>query len=322
MSAAESTARRSGELAELRAGGTDLGERRRSGVARGPIVDIERRIELTRVEWRTDAGANIGALVTIADVASDPKLAVGYPGLAAAAARLATPQIRRVGTIGGNLLQRTRCWYYRHPATSCLKKGGTDCPARAGNHRYGVLFDLGPCVAPHPSTLGMAFLAYDATVMTSHRAGLPMADLFGDGSDGTNDHQLVHGELLTTVSLPPPTPNERAAYFRAVGRVHAEWPLAETVVRIVVEDGTVTMAAIAVGGVAPVPLRLAGVESALLGMPATPSSFAKASALAAVGANPPPLTAYKATVLVGTVAEALERARSHRPDEQSTAAPG
>ncbi len=99
-------------------------------------------------------------------IAADAQIVRAYPGLAAAAGGLATPQIRHLATVGGNLAQRSRCWYFRNPHFDCFKKGGSDCPSRAGNHLYGVAFDLGPCVAPHPSTLAAALLAYDATVAT------------------------------------------------------------------------------------------------------------------------------------------------------------
>lgn len=293
---------------ELRAGGTDLTERRRSGVSRGPVADIGSRPELTTIERGADGGTSIGALVTIETIASDAGLRRDYPALAAAAGGLATPQIRRVGTVGGNLLQRSRCWYFRHPGTSCLKKGGDSCPARAGNHRLGVLFDLGECVAVHPSSLGTALLAYGARVRTEQRGSIPVADLFGDGGDGRRDHQLSAGDLLTTVRLPPPAAAELGGYFRAISRTYAEWPLAEAVVRLVLDGGRIAMAAVAAGGVAPVPLRLSAVEAALTGRPATAEVFTEAAARAADGANPLPLTGYKARLLVGTVTEALERA--------------
>jgi xanthine dehydrogenase YagS FAD-binding subunit len=302
-------------MSEVRAGGTDLGERRRSGVSHGPVLDLGRRQDLSTVEWNgSDGGATIGALVTIADLAADTRIGAAYPGLAAAADGLATPQIRRVATVGGNLLQRNRCWYFRHPATSCLKKGGTNCPARSGNHRYGVLFDLGPCVAPHPSTLGAALLAYEATVETDRRTALPIAELFGDGTVGTHDHQLEADELLTRVTLPPPVTSERAAYVRTTSRAYAEWPLAEAVVRLSIEyaegggNGTVAWAAVAVGGVAPVPLRMPRVEAALIGQPVTTTAFAAAAAYAIEDANPLPMTGYKTALLVGTITDVLERA--------------
>jgi xanthine dehydrogenase YagS FAD-binding subunit len=291
---------------ELRAGGTDLSERRRSGVSTGDVADIGARPDLARIE-RDPAGTRIGALVTVAEVAADPALGRHYPALTAAAGGLATPQIRRRATLGGSLLQRNRCWYYRHPHTDCLKKGGEHCPARAGNHRLGVLFDLGPCVAPHPSTVGMALLAYDAWTVTDRRDRLPVAELFGDGRDGRRDHHLADGELLTHVHLPPPVDGERGAYVRAIGRTYAEWPLVEAAARVVLDGGRIDRAAVAVGGVAPVPLRLPAVEAALVGREPTPEVFAAAAAGADAGATPLPMTGYKRQLLVGTVTEVLDR---------------
>ena len=222
--------------AEFRAAGTDLSERRRSGVSRGPLIDIasgERGMA-----WGADGAASIGALTTIAAIAADPRVAAAYPGIAASAQGLATPQVRHVATLGGNLAQRSRCWYFRNPHLDCLKKGGSTCPARAGNHLYGVAFDLGGCVAPHPSTMAAALLAYDARIVTNRRAGLGIAELLGDGSDGSADHALAAGEMITSVVLPAPLATERAAYKRAIGRAYAEWPLVEVCARAVVVDGT------------------------------------------------------------------------------------
>ena len=245
-----------GAAGEYRAGGTDLQQRLRSGVSPGPPVDLKRLAGLDRVEWDEHGGARIGALVPIATLAGDPRLAAAYPGLAQSAGALATPQVRAAGSLGGNLLQRNRCWYYRHPAISCLKKGGQDCPARTGNHLFGVCFDLGPCVAPHPSTLGMALLAYAAQIEVASSGSRPVAALYGDGSDGRHDHQLGEHEILAAVLMPEPLEGERTAYFRVISRALAEWPLVEAVVRLAVTDGTIEFARVAVGGVAPIPLRL------------------------------------------------------------------
>jgi xanthine dehydrogenase YagS FAD-binding subunit len=116
------------------------------------------------------------------------------------------------------LAQRTRCWYYRNPPLRCLKKGASGCPARDGNHLYGVAFDLGPCVAPHPSTLGTALLVYDGVIQTDRRGDLSIADLFGNGSDGTADNTLDDGERIVSVTLDAPLPRERAIYHRAISR--------------------------------------------------------------------------------------------------------
>jgi xanthine dehydrogenase YagS FAD-binding subunit len=293
---------------EYRAGGTDLQQRLRSGVSAGPPVDLLRLPGLDRVEWdEKHGGARIGALVPIASLAGDSRLAAAYPGLAQCAAALATPQIRASGTLGGNLLQRTRCWYYRHPAISCLKKGGEDCPARTGNHLFGVCFDLGPCVAPHPSTLGMALLAYDAEIDVAGGASRPVAALYGDGSDGRHDHQLGEHEILTAVLMPEPHQGERAGYLRAISRAPAEWPLVEAVARLAISHGTIDFARVAVGGVAPIPLRLRPVEEALEGGRATAEVIDEAASLAAEGASPLPMTRYKADLLPRAVRETLNR---------------
>ena len=218
-------------MPEFRAGGTDLSERRRSGVSRGQIVDLTPTDTMTGIAWGQDGAARIGAMVTIETLASDARVRNAYLGLAAAAASLATPQIRTVGTLGGNLAQRSRCWYFRNPHLACLKKGGPVCPARAGNHLYGVAFDLGPCVAPHPSTLAAALLAYDATVTTNERSGLTISELLGDGSDGTVDNKLKPGEYIIHVDIRPPLEGEHAGYHRVISRTYAEWPLVEAVVR-------------------------------------------------------------------------------------------
>lgn len=293
---------------EYRAGGTDLQQRLRSGVSPGPPVDLVELPGLDHVEWDERGAARIGALVPIATLAGDSRLAAAYPGLTEAAAALATPQIRAAGTLGGNLLQRNRCWYYRHPDISCLKKGGEHCPARTGNHLLGVCFDLGPCVAPHPSTLGMALLAYGAEVEIAGVGSRPVAALYGDGSDGRRDHQLSGHEILAEVLMPRPLDRERGAYFRATSRALAEWPLVEAVVRLVVTGETIEFARVAVGGVAPIPLRCEGVEEALTGRPASADVLEQAATLAASGATPLPMTRYKLDLLTGTVRETLDRA--------------
>lgn len=290
---------------EFRAGGTDLSERRRSGVSRGTVVDLAPTADMQSISWNTAGAATIGAAATIAAVARDAKIADAYPGLAAAAGGLATPQVRHMATIGGNLAQRSRCWYYRSPHWSCLKKGGSDCPARAGNHLYHVAFDLGPCIAPHPSTLAAALLAYDATVTTNQRPALGISALLGDGSNGRADHLLQPGEVIESIDLPSPLPDERAVYKRAISRSYAEWPLVEIVARAVIADGAFKLARIAIGGIAPVPLRLTSVETALDGKATNAAIIEAASAQSIRGAKPLPMTGYKLDLLQGLTRDVL-----------------
>ncbi len=311
----------SGDAPVVRAGGTDLGERRKLGLAPGPLLDLRDLPDLDTVEWDGLGAATVGTKVRIAEAAADPALQKAYPGFTLAAGALATPQIRAVATLGGNLLQANRCWYYRNPDVTCLKKGGAECFARKGDHLYHSCFDLGPCACVHPSTLGMVLMAYDATVMVHGAGDRSVAELYGDGSDVRADHQLEPGAVLTHVVLPPPQPREQAAYFRAISRSRSEWPLVEVVVRVVLEGDTVRFARVAMGGVAPVPLRLPKVEAALVGGPLTAETMTKAAALAKEGASPLPMTGYKVDLVEGTVLETLERASHASPSTYEAVAP-
>jgi xanthine dehydrogenase YagS FAD-binding subunit len=292
---------------EFRAAGTDLSERRRSGVSQGPLIDITAAPDTIGMHWGPDGAVRIGAFTTIAAIVADARLAQAWPGLAAAAEGLATPQIRHLATLGGNLAQRSRCWYFRNPHIDCLKKGGPDCPARIGNHLYSVAFDLGPCVAPHPSTMAAALLAYEARVSTDRRSGLTIGELLGDGSNGAADHALLPGEMIRSVELVPPVPEERGLYKRAISRSHAEWPLVEVCARAVVSAGSFQFIRIAAGGIAPVPLRLSASEAVLQGAPASPANIANAARQATAGARPLPMTGYKLDLLRGVVHDLLER---------------
>jgi len=297
---------------ELRAGGTDVTARQHSGQAAGPFVDLHLVPAMpVGIEWSIDGSARIGALTPIAEVAADERLRASYPALTATAGALATPQIRTVGTLGGNLLQRNRCWYYRNPHFSCFQTGGDSCPARAGLHLYSAVIEQGPCVAPHPSSIAMALLAYDALVEVHQRGVLPVGEVYGDGSDPTRDHLLAPSEVLLAVNLPVPTPGERGAYHRAISRAEAEWPLVEAVARLVMDGTRISTAAVAVGGVAHTPLRLPEVEAALAGMTIgadSPATLMTASAAAMKRCQPLAQTGYKVGLLRDTVLEVLERA--------------
>ncbi|MFD7098892.1 FAD binding domain-containing protein [Streptomyces xanthophaeus] len=294
---------------ELRAGGTDTTARQRSGVSPGPFTDLAGAGPLRGCTQLRGGGLRIGALTTLAALADDPQVRAGWPALALSAGSAATPQIRAAGTVGGNLLQRNRCWYYRNPHVSWLQKGGTGCPAREGDHHFGVVSGDGPCITPHPSTLAMALLTYDAEAEIHGESPRPVADLYGDGDRLFHaDHLLPPDRILTAVQLPAPLPGERAAYHRATSRAHGEWPLVEAAVRLAFDGATVTHAAVAAGGVARVPLRLPEVEAALIGRAATPEVLAAAAATVLTRCRPLPQTAYKTGLFGNTVLEALERA--------------
>ncbi|MFD9410604.1 FAD binding domain-containing protein [Streptomyces sp. NPDC059989] len=294
---------------ELRAGGTDTTARQRSGISPGPFTDLDGAAHLRGSSPLPGGRLRIGALTSLAVLASDPQVRAGWPALALSAGAAATPQIRAAGTLGGNLLQRNRCWYYRNPHVGCFQKGGDDCPARAGDHHFGVVSGAGPCVTPHPSTLAMALLVYDAEAEIHGESPRSVADLYGDGDLlHRADHLLPPHRVLTAVRLPAALPGERAAYHRATSRSHAEWPLVEATARVVLDGTTVTRVAVAAGGVARVPLRLPEVEAALTGRKATSEVLAEAAATVLDRCRPLPQTGYKAGLFRDTVLEVLERA--------------
>ncbi|ANW04027.1 FAD binding domain-containing protein [Bradyrhizobium icense] len=301
------TAMTATQSGEFRAAGTDLSERRRSGVSTGPLIDITAAPDMIAMHWDTDGSLRLGAFTTIAAITADPRLAAAYPGIAASAQGLATPQVRHLATLGGNLAQRSRCWYFRNPHIACLRKGGPDCPARSGNHLYHVAFDLGPCVAPHPSTMAAALLAYEAKVTTDQRSSLTIGELLGDGSNGGSDNALQPGEMIKSVTLPSPLQDERGLYKRAISRTHAEWPLVELCARAVVKNGAFQFVRLAAGGIAPVPLRLAAAEAVLQGNAASAANIVSAAEQATAGAKPLPMTGYKLDLLKGVVRDLLER---------------
>lgn len=294
--------------AEIRAGGTDLQERLRTGVAAVPIVDVSGITGLRGIEVH-DGGAEVGALSTIGEVGSDTAMQRSYPALTLPCQLLATPQTRARGTMGGALCQRTRCWYYRDPAMPCPKKGDHEpCPSRSGNHHFGVCFDLGPCVHPHPSSVGCALLTYDAELSVDRRGRIPIADLYGDGS-ALRDHLLEPGEMITAIHLPSPVADERGGYQRLMSRALAEWPLVEVVVRLVIADGAIALARVAVGGVANIPFRLTQVEEALESRSASDDVLAEAAEQATRRATPLPQTAYKVPMVEALVLSTLQAAR-------------
>jgi xanthine dehydrogenase YagS FAD-binding subunit len=287
---------------EYRAGGTDVEARRRSGLAHEVTIDLRQVPGMTGID-RSAEGTRIGAMTRVTSLAHELR---DYPAIAQTAASLANPHTRAVGTVGGNLLQQTRCWYFRTGDVDCFKTGGEGCPARAGIHHFGNVFDTSSCVAPHPSSLAAAFLLYDAVAATHPGGNRRVADLY-DEIDPTAEHALGR-DVLTSIALPVATEGERGAYWRATARSLAEWPLVEAVCRLVVADGRIQLARVAAGGVAPVPVRLLAVEEALEGTAAEQVSLAAASSAAGEGARPAPQAAYKVRLLEGTVLEVLERA--------------
>jgi xanthine dehydrogenase YagS FAD-binding subunit len=295
-----------GQQGQIRAGGTDLMELRHKGIAKGPLVDL-RDVEVGHIErLEADGSVRIGALATLHQVATSPLLGPSYPGLVQAAGGLATPQIRARATLGGSLLQEVRCWYYRDAALHCAKKGGLVCLAREGDARFHSAFQNGQCIAPHPSTMAVALLAFDARVEVDGERLLPIPELLGPGTDPTRTHALGEGEVVTAVVLPPPVAGEHSAYLRTIHRARAEWPLVEVVVRASGTPKAMQGVVLTAGGLKNRPQAWPDLARQADGKPLSDAGWV--TSLHNLAKADLPQAAYKAKLLPQTLLDALERA--------------
>ncbi|HMQ32449.1 MAG TPA: FAD binding domain-containing protein, partial [Chloroflexaceae bacterium] len=255
------------------AGGTDLLTLMKADlVAPGELINIKQVADLPRGISAGAGGLAIGALTTLSAIERDPLVRRDYPALAEAAGLAATPQLRNMATIGGNLLQRPRCWYFRSPDVRCWLQGGDECQARDGENQLHALFDVSPCVAVHPSDLATALVALDAAVRLRGPGGeraLPLAELLAPPTDERRtETTLAADELVLSVELPARPEGARGTYLKAMDR--KVWAFALVGVAAVLRMGgpggrRVEEARLVLGGVAPVPWRAAAAEAVLAG---------------------------------------------------------
>ena len=291
-------------------GGTDLLPQVRDGVVpASQLVGLAAIPGMAAIAETAD-GLTIGAAATIADIAAHPVVRRRYAALAEAAGGLATPQIRNEATIGGNLSQRPRCWYYRSPLIPCLKKGGDRCYALAGNTRLLCVTGGDRCYIVHPSDTAVALSALDARLETAGPNGgreLAMGQFFaGPGRDMLRENVLESGELITRILLPNDAP-ERSVYLKVRERESGDFALVSVSAALSLDgDGsTIRQARIALGGVAPVPYRATEVEDYLTGRPVADVNPAEAGDLALPNATPLPQNGYKLPMARNIVKRAI-----------------
>ena len=295
--------------AKIFAGGTDLlGEIKQGVVHPARLVSLQAIAALKGIALGDD-GARIGAMTTIAEIAANPQIRTRYTALAEAADSVATPQIRNTGTLGGNLCQRPRCWYYRSPMFDCRKKGGARCFAHDGANKFHAIFDGAICPAVHPSDTAVALTALDAQVATESADSarmLSMQDFFiAPGVDVTSENALRPDEILTAVIIPPTTTNLRSVYLKAKERQAMDFALASVALAVETADDTIVSARIALGGVAPVPHRAHSAESAMLSKGISDIDAEHIGRLAVDGATPLTDNAYKVRLASSLVSRAV-----------------
>ncbi|MEO3809265.1 xanthine dehydrogenase family protein subunit M [Sphaerisporangium sp. B11E5] len=273
------------------------------------VLDIN-ALPLRGIETGRD-GLRLGALERMSDIAAHPAVAERYPVIAQALLASASQQIRNMASIGGNLMQRTRCGYYRDVTVPCNRREpGSGCPAAEGTNRpHAVLGTSDACVATHPSDVAVALVALDATVRLRDAAGtrtVRLADFYRQ--PGTTPHVenvLRPGELVTDVLVPALPWARRSVYLKIRDRQSYEFALCSAAVALDVRGGRVAGARVAAGGVGTVPWRLPAVEAALRGRPARQETYEAAARQAVRGARPLTHNAFKTTLLRRTIVRAL-----------------
>jgi xanthine dehydrogenase YagS FAD-binding subunit len=295
-------------------GGTNLVDLMRLGVATpDSLIDVTRATS-DQVEDRPGGGLLIGAAVRNSDLAADPRIRARYPMLARAVLAGASGQIRNMATVGGNLLQRTRCPYFQDVTMACNKRSpGSGCQARqpgAETANLAILGQSAACVATHPSDMAVALTALGAIVhvsgpgSTARHVPLPgLHRLPGDAPE--RDTTLVPGELITAVELPPP-PAGRSTYRKVRERASFAFALVSVAAVVEVADGTVAGCQLALGGVAHAPWRCQVAERAITGQPAQARAYARAAAEELRAAGPLPGNEYKVTLARNLITSVLE----------------
>ena len=292
------------------AGGQDLLARMKDYIQQPDrLVNVKNALD-GRVTSTSDGGLKIGAVMKIVDLAENHDVAAKYPAIVAAAGDIGTPQIRNQGTVGGNINQRPRCWYFRNEEFVCFKKGGNRCFAPTGENQFHAIFgNNGPSHIVHPSNLAVPLVAYGARFRVVGPNGareIPAAEYFTmpTPQNVQKENVLSDDELLTHVILPPPG-NVKSGFYEVRYKESHDWPLAFATVVLTTNGNTIMSARVVLGSVAPVPWRSEEAEKALVGKPLNEATATDAAAAAVKGAEPLSRNGYKVQIAKTAVKRAI-----------------
>jgi len=296
--------------AVLKAGGVDLLDLMKEHLLEpARLVNIRNIPGLDHIEDDETSGLKVGPLATLGRLAEDPAVRRRYTALADAAGDAATPQIRNMATLGGNILQRPRCWYFRNEQFHCRKKGGEICYAYHGENQYHAIFDNTPCAIVHPSSTATALLAHRAVLEVTSANGKKEVPLEGffilPDVDVHRENNLAAGEMITEIRLPAPPPGSRSVYLKQGEKESQDWPIADVAVVMERDGDRCKRASIVLGAASPVPRRAAEAESAVEGKRIDDAIAREAARAAMANAYPLEHNGYKVQIFETLIRRAL-----------------
>jgi xanthine dehydrogenase YagS FAD-binding subunit len=316
--AAELLADKKYSLPVLKGGGIDLIDRLKEGITEPDVIVNLRRLHTEGATAPiTESGGKlrIEATATMAEIAASPIVRQSAPVLAQALEWAASPQVRNVGTAAGNLLQRPRCWYYRHDQFDCLKKGGPTCYAVGGENKYHAIFGDGPCHIVHPSNLAPALTICSGVVhvVGGDRSEIALKDLFHMPEDGVkSENNLKPGEIITHLTCDAAP---KSGFYAIKEKQSFDWPLVAASVSLQLNGAMITSARVCAGAVAPVPWLLPSVETALKGISLDDDAALRAACAKAIdGAKPMTENGYKLKLLPVAVRRAVLAAAGRKTE--------
>ena len=284
--------------AVVKAGGVDLLDRMKNGTDTPTRLVNIRNISALRGVQTTPEGLTIGALTTLAEIADDPTIRAQYTILSDACGHTATPHIRNMATIGGNVLQELQCWYFRSAEFQCIRKGKDLCFAFSGLNQYHAIMDYGGCPSVAPSSGAVALLALNATIeLTSAAKGkrtVAIKDFYVQPD--ANPHRFnvkADDELLTAIHIPKPAPGTRSAYQKYGEKESHDWAIADAGILLEMDGDICRRAVVTMGAASPVVRRSPEAEAALTGKPITGDTARAAGQASMTGAMPLSMNAYK-----------------------------
>lgn len=279
------------------------------------LLDIKGIADMAGVQERAD-GLHLGALTRLSDLLRHPIInsRPAWAGLYEALLQTASPQLRHMATLGGNLLQRPRCWYFRNKLTHCLRKGGQQCFAFRGENKYHAILGGGPCYIVHPSDPAVALLALEAAAIVAGPGGtrtVSLQDLYLlPRQDPRHETGLAMNELIIEVVVPTPSDAARGAYIKAAERQTWDFALVSVAAQVALDGDRVRHARLALGGVAPIPWLAQEAAQGLVGQTLGDEMIDRVARAAVDGARPLEQNAYKIDLAQGLVRQALRRLRS------------